>query len=199
MERLLGHTDSVYTVAFSPDSNGVVSGSLDNTTKYWDLRTLLARSEGCRCLVDYTGHQVSWGLWLFSLFKVGMLIGTPWDRIMCYRLQCRMTASGLYRARRINVCTSGTCTRDRRSSRCGDTRTPVRVRMRRRCFAYSFYCACDSGIYRSESDGGDAGYGEWRSECEDMCVFSMRFFIALSHDAGHREIHDALTMGGGVR
>ena len=41
MDRLLGHTDSVYTVAFSPDGNGVVRGSLEGTLKYWDLRPLL--------------------------------------------------------------------------------------------------------------------------------------------------------------
>ena len=73
MERLLGHNNSVYSVAFTPDRNGVVSGSLDNTTKYWDLRTLLARSEECRCLVDFTGHQDSWGLWFSSIFEVGMI------------------------------------------------------------------------------------------------------------------------------
>ena len=32
-----GHTDSVYSVAFSPDNNVLVSASLDRTVKTWDL------------------------------------------------------------------------------------------------------------------------------------------------------------------
>jgi general transcriptional corepressor TUP1 len=34
VERLEGHTDSVYSVAFTPDGMGLVSGSLDKTLKY---------------------------------------------------------------------------------------------------------------------------------------------------------------------
>ena len=40
MERLRGHRDSVYSVAFTPDGKGLVSGSLDKTSKYWDVSAL---------------------------------------------------------------------------------------------------------------------------------------------------------------
>ena len=34
---LSGHSDSVLSISFSPDGKTVVSGSLDNTTKLWDV------------------------------------------------------------------------------------------------------------------------------------------------------------------
>ena len=40
LERLRGHRDSVYSVAFTPDARGLVSGSLDKTLKYWDVSRL---------------------------------------------------------------------------------------------------------------------------------------------------------------
>lgn len=44
----LGHSSSVYAVAFSPDGKTLVSGSADNTLKLWDVaeRKLLATLEG---------------------------------------------------------------------------------------------------------------------------------------------------------
>ena len=41
LERLQGHRDSVYSVAFTPDERGLVSGSLDKTLKYWDVSRLV--------------------------------------------------------------------------------------------------------------------------------------------------------------
>ena len=39
MCSLTGHSDCVYSVAFSPDSKRVVSGSVDNLVKIWDVET----------------------------------------------------------------------------------------------------------------------------------------------------------------
>ena len=47
LERLRGHRDSVYSVAFTPDARGLVSGSFDNTLKYWDV-SRLANGPGVR-------------------------------------------------------------------------------------------------------------------------------------------------------
>ena len=40
VERLRGHSGSVYSVAFTPDGNGLVSGSWDKTLKLWDVSGL---------------------------------------------------------------------------------------------------------------------------------------------------------------
>lgn len=72
----MGHTDSVYSVAFTPDGKGLVSGSLDQTLKHWDLTPLLRHpsrnaplrqpydgtkreqsEKGCACTVNFTGHK----------------------------------------------------------------------------------------------------------------------------------------------
>ena len=42
LERLRGHRDSVYSVAFTPDGRGLVSGSLDKTLKFWDVGALVS-------------------------------------------------------------------------------------------------------------------------------------------------------------
>ncbi|KAJ6624922.1 WD40-repeat-containing domain protein [Mycena sp. CBHHK59/15] len=60
VEQLRGHQDSVYSVVFTRDGLGLVSGSLDNTLKYWDLRGAKARKEGgkpSQCTTNFTGHK----------------------------------------------------------------------------------------------------------------------------------------------
>lgn len=43
VQCLGGHTDSVYGVAFTPDDKCLISGSLDNTVRYWDVGLVLLR------------------------------------------------------------------------------------------------------------------------------------------------------------
>ncbi|KAJ7035607.1 chromatin associated protein [Mycena alexandri] len=60
VEQLRGHQDSVYSVVFTRDGHGIVSGSLDNTLKYWDLRGGKARKEGgkpSQCTTNFVGHK----------------------------------------------------------------------------------------------------------------------------------------------
>ncbi|KAF7370909.1 Chromatin associated protein [Mycena sanguinolenta] len=60
VEQLRGHQDSVYSVVFTHDGYGLVSGSLDNTLKYWNLRGSKARKEGgkpTQCMTTFLGHK----------------------------------------------------------------------------------------------------------------------------------------------
>ena len=86
LERLRGHRDSVYSVAFTPDARGLVSGSLDKTLKYWDVSRLAngpggrpnspgaskrdtlngkkdigTREGNSSCTMNFTGHKVRVG------------------------------------------------------------------------------------------------------------------------------------------
>ena len=82
LETLRGHSDSVYSVAFTPDARGLVSGSLDKTLKYWDASRLVngpggrpnspgaserdsmngkdvgAHEGNSACTMSFTGHKV---------------------------------------------------------------------------------------------------------------------------------------------
>ena len=82
LERLRGHRDGVYSVAFTPDARGLVSGSWDKTLKYWDVSRLanglggrsnspgaskrdfmngkdIGTHEGnSACTMNFTGHKV---------------------------------------------------------------------------------------------------------------------------------------------
>ncbi|KAF8150266.1 WD40-repeat-containing domain protein [Mycena galopus ATCC 62051] len=53
VEELRGHMDSVYSVVFTRDGQGIVSGSLDNTLKYWDLRG----GKPSQCMTNFLGHM----------------------------------------------------------------------------------------------------------------------------------------------
>jgi len=75
VERLRGHRSIVYSVAFTPDGKGLVSGSSDKL-KFWDLSGMGAvakrKSDGKRddksspCTMNFTGHKVHF-LFTFSI------------------------------------------------------------------------------------------------------------------------------------
>jgi WD40 repeat protein len=50
IQRLTGHTEAVYSVAFSPDGDWAVSGSVDHTVRLWDLA-------GGQELWSFAGHS----------------------------------------------------------------------------------------------------------------------------------------------
>ncbi|KAJ6553243.1 WD40-repeat-containing domain protein, partial [Mycena capillaripes] len=56
IELFAGHTGHVHSVAFSPDSKCIVSGSSDGTVQIWDLKTGVALGEP---LVGHTGRVTS--------------------------------------------------------------------------------------------------------------------------------------------
>ena len=83
LETLQGHTYRVWDVAFTPDGRGLVSGSHDNTLKYWDISRLAngpggrrnprrasergtldgkqdagTRGDNSVCTMDFIGHKV---------------------------------------------------------------------------------------------------------------------------------------------
>ena len=65
LDGIEGHKDSVYSVAFGPDGETLVSGSLDKTIKMWQLspdsRGLMGSSQGQRggrLVRTFEGHKV---------------------------------------------------------------------------------------------------------------------------------------------
>jgi len=46
LETLRGHEGVAWSVAFTPDGRGLVSGSSDKTLKYWDISRLASRPGG---------------------------------------------------------------------------------------------------------------------------------------------------------
>ena len=47
--KLLGHTDSIFSISISPDKKFIISGSFDETIRLWSIYTKST-------LVIYTGH-----------------------------------------------------------------------------------------------------------------------------------------------
>ena len=83
LETLRGHTRRVWDVAFTPDGRGLMSGSADETLKYWDVSRLAngpggqqnsrgasergaldgkqdfgTREDNSACTMDFIGHKV---------------------------------------------------------------------------------------------------------------------------------------------
>ena len=83
LETLRGHTHHVWGVTFTPDGRGLVSGSEDNTLKYWDVSRLAngpggrqnprgasergtldekqdvgTREDNSACTMNFIGHKV---------------------------------------------------------------------------------------------------------------------------------------------
>ncbi|KAK1229311.1 hypothetical protein PQX77_007629 [Marasmius sp. AFHP31] len=56
VERLHGHRDSVYSLAFTPNASGLVSASLDKTLKYWDVSNRNRLNES-PCTMNFVGHK----------------------------------------------------------------------------------------------------------------------------------------------
>ena len=54
----IGHADSVFSVAFSPDGKTALSGSYDNTLKLWDIST-------GKVIRTFEGHTN----WVFSVAR----------------------------------------------------------------------------------------------------------------------------------
>ena len=55
LQTLTGHTDAVWSVAFSPDGQRIVSGSDDKTVKIWD-------ANNGKELKTLTGHYTVWSV-----------------------------------------------------------------------------------------------------------------------------------------
>ena len=76
VERLRGHKDSVYSVAFSPAGDSLVSGSLDKSLKVWDLRQTKLAAERAQ-----PGHPSPTGLGVLQQTLVGHKVGFALSRL----------------------------------------------------------------------------------------------------------------------
>jgi len=68
----VGHTDHVWSVAFSPDGQTLANGSWDNTIRLWDTHT----AQHKMTLIGHTAH-----VWSVAFSPDGQTLASPsWDR-----------------------------------------------------------------------------------------------------------------------
>jgi hypothetical protein len=109
-EPFLGHTDSVWSVSFSPDGTRIVSGSSDCTVRVWDAATGLPLGE------PFQGHTSSVSSVSFSPDGTCILSGSydstvrVWDAATAQQFQEHTEnhsfASSLHRRRAISFASS---------------------------------------------------------------------------------------------
>jgi glucose repression regulatory protein TUP1 len=75
LERLEGHKDSVYSVAFMPDGKTLVSGSLDKTLRMWQLGERgYDHGKSPACIQTFTGHKVSFFSFFFFWDPISVML-----------------------------------------------------------------------------------------------------------------------------
>ena len=81
-----GHTDAVYSVAYSPDGKTVASGSLDSDIMLWDISQARQSGDAQKPIVaKYTGHK-DFVLSLAYSVDGGMLVRTA--MLFCPEMCC---------------------------------------------------------------------------------------------------------------
>ena len=86
-----GHTDAVYSVAYSPDGKTVASGSLDSDIMLWDISQARQSGDAQKPIVaKYTGHK-DFVLSVAYSVDGGMLVRTAPTR-PCFRGSIRCPA-----------------------------------------------------------------------------------------------------------
>jgi len=84
---LQGHTDSVLSVAFSPDGRHIVSGSEDQTIRVWDAQT------GAQVGNPLQGHTESVNSVAFSLDGRHIVSGSKDHTIQCWDAQTESSSA----------------------------------------------------------------------------------------------------------
>jgi hypothetical protein len=100
IRKLEGHTDSIKSVGISANGRWLISGSLDNTIRLWDLKggkeiqrfdaenSILAGSLESRKLRVAAGDEVGNVYFLkIENIKLGPAITTAWQQRECYGLK----------------------------------------------------------------------------------------------------------------